>query len=172
MKNFIIRTITGIIFVAAIVASFLRPEAMVLLFSLVTGLTVWEFTGLVNEREDVTVNRFISTVAAVYFFYAMTYYCSDMYAGVAKSVVFIPYLVTIIYLLVAELYLKQKDPIQDWAYTMLVYRTAFLVAQRIGIQCYQRGICGIQHLAATERIRLPVGKRLGRLLRRFADGTS
>ena len=39
--------------------------------------------------------------------------------GVAKSVVFIPYLVTIIYLLVAELYLKQEDPIQDWAYTML-----------------------------------------------------
>ena len=33
--------------------------------------------------------------------------------------VFIPYLVTIIYLLVAELYLKQQDPIQDWAYTML-----------------------------------------------------
>jgi len=119
MKNFIVRTITGIIFVAAVVASFLRPEAMVLLFSIVTGLTVWEFTGLVNQRPDVTVNRFISTVAAVYFFYAMTYFCSDIYAGVAKSVVFIPYLVTIIYLLVAELYLKQKDPIQDWAYTML-----------------------------------------------------
>ncbi len=119
MKNFIIRTITGIIFVAAIVSCFLRPEAMVLLFSIITGLTVWEFTGLVNEREDVTVNRFISTVAGVYFFYAMTYYCSDMYAGIAKSVVFIPYLVTIVYLLVAELYLKQKDPIQDWAYTML-----------------------------------------------------
>ena len=119
MKNFIVRTITGIIFVAAIVSCFLRPEAMVLLFSIITGLTVWEFTGLVNERDGVTVNRFISTVAAVYFFYAMTYYCSDMYAGIAKSVVFIPYLVTIIYLLVAELYLKQKDPIQDWAYTML-----------------------------------------------------
>ena len=119
MKNFIIRTITGIIFVAAIVASFLRPEAMVLLFSIVTGMTVWEFTGLVNEREHVTVNRFISTVAAVYFFYAMTYFCSDLYGGVAKSVVFIPYLVTVIYLLIAELYLKQDDPIQDWAYTML-----------------------------------------------------
>lgn len=119
MKNFIIRTITGIIFVAAIVASFLRPEAMVLLFSIVTGMTIWEFTGLVNEREHVTVNRFICTVAGVYFFYAMTYFCSDLYAGVAKSVVFIPYLVTIIYLLIAELYLKQDDPIQDWAYTML-----------------------------------------------------
>ena len=119
MKNFIVRTITGVIFVAAIVASFLRPEAMVLLFSIITGLTIWEFTGLVNEREKVTVNRFISTVAGVYFFFAMTYFCSDLYGGSAKSVVFIPYLVTIIYLLVAELYLKQTDPIQDWAYTML-----------------------------------------------------
>lgn len=119
MKNFIVRTITGVIFVAAIVASFLRPEAMVLLFSIVTGMTVWEFTGLVNEREHVTVNRFISTVAGVYFFYAMTYFCSDLYGGAAKSVVFIPYLVTIIYMLIAELYLRQDDPVQDWAYTML-----------------------------------------------------
>ena len=119
MKNFIIRTITGVIFVAAIVASFLRPEAMVLLFSIVTGLTTWEFTGLVNERENVTINRFICTVAGVYFFFAMTYFCSDLYGGVAKSVVFIPYLITIIYLLIAELYLKQDDPVQDWAYTML-----------------------------------------------------
>lgn len=119
MKNFIIRTITGVIFVAAIVASFLRPEAMVLLFSIITGMTIWEFTGLVNECESVAVNRFISMVAGIYFFYAMTYFCSDLYAGIAKSVVFIPYLVTIIYLLIAELYLKQDDPVQDWAYTML-----------------------------------------------------
>ena len=119
MKNLIVRTITGIIFVAAIVASFMRADAMVLLFSIITGMTVWEFTGLVNLRRSVNVNRFISTVAGVYFFFAMTYYCSDMYAGVAKSVVFIPYLVTIVYLLIAELYLKQEDPIQDWAYTML-----------------------------------------------------
>ena len=118
MNNFIVRTITGVIFVAAIVASFLRPETMVLLFSIVTGLSVWEFTGLVNERENVTVNRFICTVAGVYFFFAMTYFCSDLYGGAAKSVVFIPYLVTIIYLMIAELYLKQADPIQDWAYTM------------------------------------------------------
>ena len=119
MRNFIARTITGIIFVAAVVASFMRPEAMVLLFSIVTGMTIWEFCGLVNEREDVTVNRFICTVAGVYFFFAMTYFCSDLYGGAAKSVVFIPYLITIVYLLVAELYLKQADPIHDWAYTML-----------------------------------------------------
>ena len=119
MKNFIIRAITGILFVAIVVTCFLDPRAMVLLFALVTGLTVWEFTGLVNEREDVTVNRFICTVAGVYFFFAVAYFCSDVYGGSAKSMVFIPYLVTVVYLLVAELYGKQPDPINNWAYTML-----------------------------------------------------
>ena len=115
MKNFIVRTITAVFFVAAIVTCFLRAEAMILLFALVTGLTVWEFTGLVNDRGSVTVNRMISTVAGVYFFFAMAGYNS----GIVSAGVFIPYLITLIYLMVAELYLKQEDPIHDWAYTML-----------------------------------------------------
>ena len=70
MRNFIVRAITGVLFVAVLVCSFLRPQAMVLLFALITGLTIWEFTGLVNERAQVTVNRMISTVAGVYLFFA------------------------------------------------------------------------------------------------------
>ena len=115
MKNFIVRTITGVFFVAAIVTCFLNPRAMVMLFALVTGLTIWEFTGLVNERPKVQVNRLISTVAGVYLFLAMAGYNW----GITPSSVFIPYLVSIIYLLVAELYLKAQDPISNWAYTML-----------------------------------------------------
>ena len=114
MNNFIVRTITGVLFVAAIVTCFLNPRAMVLLFAIVTGLTIWEFTGLVNQREGVSVNRFISTVAGVYLFLAMAGYNW----GITPTTVFIPYLVSIIYLLVAELYLKQPDPINNWAYTM------------------------------------------------------
>ena len=116
MKNFIVRTITGVFFVAAIVVSFLNPMAMVFLFALVTGRTIWEFCGLVNERPYVQVNQFISTVAGVYLFLAMAGHCSGF---VSTDTVFIPYLITIIYLLVAELYLKAKDPINNWAYTML-----------------------------------------------------
>ena len=115
MNNFIVRTITGVLFVAVLVCSFLRPQAMVLLFALITGLTIWEFTGLVNEREHVTVNRLISTVAGVYFFFAVAGFSSEL----TPSAVFIPYLVSIIYLMVAELYLKNDDPIQSWAYTMM-----------------------------------------------------
>ena len=72
MKNFIVRTITAVFFVAAIVSCFLRAEAMILLFALVTGLTIWEFTGLVNDRENISVNRLICTVAGVYFFQVTT----------------------------------------------------------------------------------------------------
>ena len=143
MKNFIIRTITGIIFVAAIVASFLKPEAMVLLFSIVTGLTVWEFTGLVNERDGVTINRFICTVAGVYLFFAMTYYCCDLYGGQAKSVVFIPYLVTIVYLLAAELYLKQQDPVNNWAYTMLSQMYVALPLSLINVLAFPANTSGM-----------------------------
>ena len=115
MKNFVVRTITGVIFVAVVVTSFLNPLAMTALFALVSALTVWEFTGLVNNRDGVSVNRFISTVAAAYFYLAMAGYCS----GITPPTVFIPYLLTIVYLMVTELYAKHPDPIQCWAYTML-----------------------------------------------------
>ena len=116
MKNLIVRTITGVIFVAAIVTSFLNPVAMAVLFALVTGLTIWEFTGLVNEHvEDTTINRVICTVAGVWFFLSMYGFC----CGIVHSAVFFAYLFTIVYLFISELYLKQKNPINNWAYTTL-----------------------------------------------------
>ena len=114
MKNLIARTITGIFFVATIVIGFLNPTAMTLLFALITALSVWEFTGLVNMRPGVSINRFICTAAGVYFFFAMVVFSSDL----TPSTVFIPYLVTLIYLLISELYAKAEDPINNWAYTM------------------------------------------------------
>lgn len=117
MKNFVVRTITGILFVAVMVAGIcLRGDAMILLFALITGLTLWEYTGLVNEYvEETSVNRFISTAAGVYLFLAFAGYCTD----IVPSAVFIPYLLTVVYLFISELYLQQKNPIHDWAYTML-----------------------------------------------------
>lgn len=56
------------LFVAAIVTCFLDAMAMEMLFAIVTGLTMWEYGGLVNGVRGVAVNRFISTVAGVYLF--------------------------------------------------------------------------------------------------------
>ena len=115
LKNMITRAITGTIFVVAVVVSFLRPEAMMFLFALVTALSVWEFTGLVNNIKDITVNRFITTAAGTYLFIAFAGYCSE----ITPSAVFIPYLLTIVYLFISELYTKAPNPINNWAYTML-----------------------------------------------------
>lgn len=116
-KNLIIRTITGVLFVGIIVSGFLRPEAMIALFALITGLTMWEYTGLVNEYvPDVRTNRFISTIAGVYLFIAVALWRSGVINGFA---IMVPYVLTIIYLFITGLYSGTKNVVNDWAYTML-----------------------------------------------------
>lgn len=135
LKNLIVRTISGALFVAIMVAGFLRPTAMMFLFTLITGMAIWEFTGLINEREGVTVNRFICSAAGMFLNLAMAGFCS----GLTPAIVFIPYLITIIYLFVSELYLKQEDPIHDWAYAMMSQLYIALPFSCINILAYTSG---------------------------------
>lgn len=117
-KNLIVRTITGVLFVACMVSCFFNPRAMVFLFAIITGFSIWEYCGLVNnELEDITVNRFIATVAGVYFFLAVAGFRTGITGY--NFVVFVPYILTIIYLFISELYTGNKNAIGDWAYTML-----------------------------------------------------
>ena len=58
----------------------------------------------------------ISTVAGVYFFLAVSGFCSGV---VPTAAVFIPYLLTLVYLFISELYAKTENAVNDWAYTML-----------------------------------------------------
>lgn len=134
-QNFIARTITGVLFVAILVTCFLRAQSMILLFALITGLTLWEFGRLVNEWDDIQINRFISTVAGVYFFLAMAGYCT----GMATLTVFIPYLITIIYLIISELFLKAPNPVNNWAYTMLSQMYIALPLSTINLLAFQTG---------------------------------
>ena len=133
MSNLVVRSITGVLFVTIIVVCFMRPLAMILLFALVTGMTIWEFTGLVNEVKGITVNRFINTVAGVYFFFAMAGFCSSM----TPPAVFIPYLVTIIYLFISELYTKSENPLHDWAYSMFAQLYIALPFSTINVLAFQ-----------------------------------
>ena len=115
-KNFIVRAITGVLFVAVMVCGFLNPRAMILLFAIITALTLWEYTGLVNDEEkNIQVNRFISTVAGVYLFIAVAAWRTGI---VDNFVVMVPYILSIVYLMVSELYTGNKNAINDWAYTM------------------------------------------------------
>lgn len=135
-KNLIVRTITGVLFVAIMVAGFLNATAMLVLFSIITALTLWEYTGLVNDRvANVNVNRFISTVGGVYFFIAVALWSIDVVRGFA---VLIPYVLTIIYLMISELYAKNKDAVTNMAYTMLGQMYIALPFALINILAFKR----------------------------------
>ena len=61
VKNLIVRAITGALFVAIMVAGFLRPHYMVVLFAVITGMSLWEYTGLVNEIKGVRMESTFSS---------------------------------------------------------------------------------------------------------------
>ena len=117
MNNLILRTLTGIVFVAFMVGGILySPLTSALLFFVITLLSVWEFTGLVNTCEDVQVNRFITTMAAGCLFLGFF----GVAAGIAGSLpLFVPWLLSIIYLLTSELYLRREKPLNNWAFSLM-----------------------------------------------------
>ena len=64
-KNLVTRAITGVLFVGVMVAGFMAPHYMIVLFAVITGMTLWEYTGLVLQIEGVSVNRFISCISSL-----------------------------------------------------------------------------------------------------------
>ena len=116
-SNLIVRTLTGIVFILVMVSGIvLDPRLLGVLFTLITAFSVHEFCSVVNGRDDVEVNSMICTVSGAYLFLAFFGYCSGW---TPTAAVFIPYLISLIYLLVTELYLQRESPLNNWAYTML-----------------------------------------------------
>ena len=113
MKKIIVRTLTGAVFVFLLAgATIFSPITFTALFAAAAAMTVWEFTGLVNDYAGASTNRMIPSVAAFYLVVAF----GGFSAGYTPSAGFIPYLLSMIYLLVSELYLRQPDPLKNWAY--------------------------------------------------------
>lgn len=115
-NNFIQRAITGIIFVGVLIGCILGgPISFSLLFALITALTIHEFGVIISKQPDVEINKPICMLAGVFLFFGFAY------LGVmpGQTEILIPYLFLIIYLLVSELYLKKKNPLNNWAYTMM-----------------------------------------------------
>ena len=115
-SNFIQRAITGVIFVGVLIGCILGgPISFSLLFALITALTIHELGTIVSKQPDVEINKPICMLAGVFLFFGFAY------LGVmpGQSEILIPYLFLLIYLLVSELYLKKKNPLNNWAYTMM-----------------------------------------------------
>lgn len=122
MKKFLTRAVTGLLFVCIMVGCITYSEyTFAGLFSVITALGVWEFCSLVNQKEGVSVNRPICALGGVYLFLAFFAHTAfaDLNSVMGSGAVFIPYLIILLYLFIRELYMKQPDPISNWAYSLL-----------------------------------------------------
>ena len=115
-SNFIQRAITGIIFIAVLIGCIWGGGIpFTILFALISALTIHEFGTIVNRTGKVQMNKRITVLSGVFLFLCFSY------TGVVPGTyeIFIPYLFLIMYLLISELYMKRKDPINNWAYGMM-----------------------------------------------------
>ena len=115
-SNLVKRSVTGILFVVVMVGCILAgPIPFAVLFALITALAVREFSSLANAYGGVRVNVAITSLGGAYLFLGAMACCTLA----SNARVFLPYVALLLYLLVSELYLKRKDPVGNWAYTVL-----------------------------------------------------
>lgn len=114
MKNLIIRALTGIIFVVVLVSAIcIHPIFFLILFCVITGLTLWEFGGLIKHYENANLQQALNVLGGVYLFIATFVYAN----GLTDGKIFLPYLLFIMLTMIAELYYKAPNPINNWAFT-------------------------------------------------------
>lgn len=86
----------------------------VCLFAVCTILTTLEYTGLANKYKGTDVSRLWATVAAFTFYAAIV----GLSVMPSSAVLFLPFMFTLIVIMVRELYFKKPSPVNDWAHTL------------------------------------------------------
>lgn len=115
-SNFVVRTLTGLVFVLVLIGGILwNWMTFAILFAVITGMAIWEFTTIINQNLSLQVNRLITTVAGVYLFAAVFAFNRE----IAGAEVFIPYVLSIIYLPISELYMKNEKSLLNWAFAYM-----------------------------------------------------
>lgn len=115
-NNFILRAITGILFVAVLTGSIIAgPVNFALLFTLISALSVNEFANLINQKGEAKVPSILVGMGAAFLMLGMWGFCTNQ----TGSYVLLPYPALLLYLMIRELYLKAENPVANWAYTLM-----------------------------------------------------
>ena len=133
MKTLVTRTITGVFFVAALVGCVVWSEmSFALFFALIAGLGVWEFSANVNRHAGAAVYQVIASLAAVVLVLRVGRCCSMQ----ANYALFLPFVGTLLYLLISELYRKAENPLKNWAYAFAAQLYVALPLSMISLLAY------------------------------------
>ena len=115
MKNFITRALTGIVFVAVLISAiYIHSYYFLVVFGLITGLTLWEFYGLTLHQVQTPLNRLFCALGGSYLFAASFCYTHDL----TGRWIFLPDLLFLLITLIAPLYEKGGDPLKRWTVTL------------------------------------------------------
>ncbi len=111
------RTVTSVLFVVVLVGCVTYPNPIVFasLFAIISSMTTWEFCTIVNTGMGTKTNKFVCAVASAYLFLAIFTYNLN----ITGSGIFMPYLLTIIYLFISELYIDRNNTLLNWAFMMM-----------------------------------------------------
>lgn len=119
MKNFIQRTITGIIFVSIVLTSiYFQPDYKTLttLFALVMGYGLLEFYSLVNKGFNTQVPTAYMFICGLILYGFVGSTCSDTLTTLVFAAL---YILCITGLFIYELYRKKEQPIHNIAFSLL-----------------------------------------------------
>ena len=115
MRNFIIRAISGAIYVLLLVGcTVYSPISAFFFFSAVAAATLWEFGTVMNKHTHISMIRPLNALAGIV-----------LIAGVWLSTIASPqtarmfslYGLLLIYLLISELYRRSDTPLLNWAFS-------------------------------------------------------
>ena len=113
MKNLIIRTLTGAIYVLLLVGcTVYSPVSAFFFFAIIAAATLWEFGTLMNTHVGAGMPRPINAMAGVVL--AAAVWLSAI-ASPQTAQMFSLYGLLLLYIIVSALYRRSTKPMKDWA---------------------------------------------------------
>ena len=114
MKNLIIRTLTGVVYVLLLVGcTVYSPVSAFFFFAVVTAATLWEFGTLMNTHIHSSMVRPINAMAGVVLVAAV--WLNTIY-NPQSAKMFALYGLLLIYIIVSELYRNSQTPLRNWTF--------------------------------------------------------
>ncbi len=116
MKSLLLRTVTGLFVVGAIVAAIIcDPVAFLFIFGVLTAGVLFEFYTLINVTREVHITRPIHSLAGAVLF-VCTFCTSSHLTGNTIFLVFLGYMML---MFISLLYSKRENPIRELAYIII-----------------------------------------------------
>ena len=118
MKKFLIRTATGAAFVAVLIGSILYSKVSFgILFILITGMAVAEFSSIIKEYKKTTFSTALAVLGGVFLFIAT--YATYHGTSINPITFFTPYIAIVAYAFVRQLFDTESKPLDNFAYFAL-----------------------------------------------------